>query len=184
MGTLAVVKPSYSTALLVGAVTGLVIALSLTLYVGATGGILTNTNSQTEDPDIYAVGDAAEYEYGPTGEPMRVPLAGPANRAGRLAGEHAAGGSAETLTPVYGTSIARVFGLAAAMTGLSRRQAKKLGRDAKSVTITANHHVGYYPGAKQMHIKLLFTEPQGKLLGVQIVGSDGPSVVALMVLNA
>ncbi len=143
------------------------------LSLGDTGGIRTNQHGQTDDPDIYAVGDVAEYEFAPTGLSMRVPLAGPANRAGRLAGEHAAVGAADPMTPVFGTSIARVFSLAAGMTGLSRRQAAKLGINAKSVTILANHHVGYYPGAKQMVLKLVYEADTGKVLGAQAIGAEG-----------
>lgn len=143
------------------------------LSLGATGGIVVNADGQTDDPDIYAVGDAVEYVYGPAGTSMRVPLAGPANRAGRLAGQHAATGSAEAWTPVQGTSIARVFGLAAGMTGLSEKLARKLGQKAKSVTILANHHVGYYPGAMQMVLKLIYEPGTGKVLGAQAVGAEG-----------
>ena len=149
------------------------LAVDAGLAIGKSGGILTNEFCQTEDADIYAVGDAAEYVYGPTGKMMRVPLAGPANRAGRTAGEHAATGKAEALTAVYGTAIARVFGLAAGMTGLSRKFAERLGREAKSVTILANHHVGYYPGAMQMVLKLIYEPGTGKVLGAQAVGAEG-----------
>lgn len=143
------------------------------LSLGATGGVTINEYAQTSDPDIYAAGDVAEYLYGPTGQPMRVPLAGPANRSGRIAGEHAATGASEPLTPVQGTAIARVFSLAAGMTGLSRKQAAKLDRPAKSVVISANHHAGYYPGAKQLWLKLIYEPDTGKVLGAQAVGAEG-----------
>lgn len=149
------------------------LAVDAGLALGETGGVLTNEYGQTGDMDIYAVGDVAEYEFGPTGTMMRVPLAGPANRAGRTAGEHAATGKADAATAVYGTAIARVFGLAAGMTGMSRKLAERLGRDAKSVTILANQHVGYYPGAKQMVLKLIYEPGTGKVLGAQAVGADG-----------
>jgi NADPH-dependent 2,4-dienoyl-CoA reductase/sulfur reductase-like enzyme/rhodanese-related sulfurtransferase len=149
------------------------LAVDAGLPLGETGGVLTNTYCQTDDTDIYAVGDVAEYEYGPTGTSMRVPLAGPANRAGRTAGEHAATGKAQPLTPVFGTAIARVFDLGAGMTGMSRKLADHLGRDARSVTILANQHVGYYPGAKQMILKLIYEPTTGKVLGAQAVGADG-----------
>jgi NADPH-dependent 2,4-dienoyl-CoA reductase/sulfur reductase-like enzyme/rhodanese-related sulfurtransferase len=143
------------------------------LSLGETGGIHTDALGRTDDPDIYAVGDAAEYDYGPTGERMRVPLAGPANRAGRLAGEHAATGRSDVQTPVQGTAIARVFGLAAGMTGLSQKSAKRNSQQAKSVTILANHHVGYYPGAMQIVLKLIYEPGTGKVLGAQAVGAEG-----------
>ncbi|EAQ81868.1 FAD-dependent oxidoreductase [Blastopirellula marina] len=143
------------------------------LEIGATGGIAVNRFSQTADPDIYAVGDAAEYPYGPTGKQQRVPLAGPANRAGRLAGEHAASGASAEMPDVQGTAIVRVFQQAAATTGLSVKMARKLGIDAWSVTIAANHHAGYYPGAKQLVLKLVFAPETGKILGAQCVGVAG-----------
>ncbi len=149
------------------------LAVDAGLSLGETGGVLTNEYGQTEDKAIYAVGDVAEYEYGPTGKMMRVPLAGPANRSGRAAGEHAATGKSDPATAVYGTAIARVFGLAAGMTGMSRKLAERLGRDAKSVTVLANQHVGYYPGAKQMVLKLIYEPVTGKVLGAQAVGADG-----------
>ena len=102
---------------------------------------------------------------------MRMALAGPANRAGRIAGEHAATGAAGAeMPPVLGTSIVRVFDKAAAMTGLSEKYARKLGREATSVIVTANNHVGYYPGAQRIHIKLLFSTDDGRILGAQAVG--------------
>jgi NADPH-dependent 2,4-dienoyl-CoA reductase/sulfur reductase-like enzyme/rhodanese-related sulfurtransferase len=157
----------------VGVRPNVALAKAAGLSLGATGGVSINEYAQTSDPDIYAVGDVAEYVYGPTGQPMRVPLAGPANRSGRIAGEHAAVGASEPLTPVQGTAIARVFGLAAGMTGLSRKLAKKLNRPAKSVVIAANHHAGYYPGAKQLWLKLIYEPKTGKVLGAQAVGGEG-----------
>ena len=121
------------------------------LALGETGGIRSNRTLQTNDPDIYAVGDASEYVYGPTGQSMRVPLAGPANRAGRLAGEHAATGSCAPMADVFGTAIVRVFDQTAAMTGLSLKAATRLGIHASSVTVVAGQHAGYFPGAKPAH---------------------------------
>ncbi|MCC9605822.1 FAD-dependent oxidoreductase [Blastopirellula sp. JC732] len=143
------------------------------LEIGATGGIAVNRFSQTSDPDIYAVGDAAEYPYGPTGKQQRVPLAGPANRAGRLAGEHAATGSSAEMPDVQGTAIVRAFDQAAGITGLSMKMARRLGFDPLSVTIAANHHAGYYPGAKQLALKLIFAKESGKILGAQCAGIEG-----------
>ena len=117
------------------------------LEIGPDGGITTNRYMQTSDPDVYAVGDAVQYSFGPTEGLMRMPMAGPANRAGRLAGEHAATDAAHPMADVLGTSIVRVFELSAAQTGLSAARARQLGIPARSVTIVANHHAGYYPGA-------------------------------------
>ena len=128
---------------------------------------------QTSDPDIYAVGDVAEYPFGPTGEPQRVALAGPANRAGRLAGEHAATDRCATMAPVMGTSAVRVFDVNVASTGVSRALAERLGIDACSVTIVAKHHAGYFPGAETMTLKLVYDPDHGNVLGAQAVGGEG-----------
>jgi NADPH-dependent 2,4-dienoyl-CoA reductase/sulfur reductase-like enzyme/rhodanese-related sulfurtransferase len=143
------------------------------IELGASRGIATDDYMRTNDPDIYAVGDAAEYTYGPTGAKMRVPLAGPANRTGRLAGEHAVTGESRKAPAAWGTSIVRVFGTSAGMTGLSLKAAKAAGFDATATHVIANNHAGYYPGAQAMIVKLVFEEGTGKVLGVQACGGDG-----------
>lgn len=143
------------------------------LTIGPGGGIAANEYQQTNDPDIYAVGDACEYVCGPTGQPQRIALAGPANRAGRLAGEHAATGRSRPMAPVFGTSIVRVFDRTAGMTGLSAQQAARLGLPARSVTIVANQHAGYFPGALPLTLKLTFDPTTGRVWGGQAVGADG-----------
>jgi NADPH-dependent 2,4-dienoyl-CoA reductase/sulfur reductase-like enzyme/rhodanese-related sulfurtransferase len=143
------------------------------IELGVSRGIATDDYMRTNDPDIYAVGDAAEYTYGPTGAKMRVPLAGPANRTGRLAGEHAVTGESRQAPAAWGTSIVRVFGTSAGMTGLSLKAAKAAGFDATATHVIANNHAGYYPGAQAMIIKLVFEEGTGKVLGVQACGGDG-----------
>lgn len=143
------------------------------LELGPQGGIVVNRHLQTSDPLIYAVGDAIEYPQGPLGGPQRMPLAGPANRAGRLAGEHAATGHSAEMGAVSGTAIVRVFDWTAAGTGLTVRAAHKLGLAARSVTIVANHHAGYFPGAQPLTIKLAYEEPTGRILGGQVVGKEG-----------
>ena len=149
------------------------LASAADLELDPTGGIVTNDHQQTGDPDIYAVGDAAQYRYGPTQTRMRIPLAGPANRAGRLAGEHAVTGQSAETPAVFGTAIARVFEQSAATTGLTMKLAQKLGLDVAAVTIIANHHVGYYPGAKPITLKLIYEPNTGKVLGAQAVGQEG-----------
>jgi NADPH-dependent 2,4-dienoyl-CoA reductase/sulfur reductase-like enzyme/rhodanese-related sulfurtransferase len=149
------------------------LAVDAGLQIGSSGGIATNGWMQTSDPDIYAVGDAAEYPYGPTGGQQRVALAGPANRAGRLAGEHAATGESAPMAPVFGTSVVRVFEMSAGMTGLSASLADRCGLDAASVTIVANQHAGYYPGATPLTLKLTYDLQSGRVLGAQAVGQDG-----------
>lgn len=143
------------------------------LTIGDSGGIATNDFMQTSDPDIYAVGDAAEYPYAPTDSRMRIALAGPANRAGRLAGEHAATGHSQAMAPVMGTSIVRVFTTTAAMTGLSVALAARMNVAAKSVVIVAKHHAGYFPGAEFLTLKLVYAPDDGKILGAQIIGAEG-----------
>jgi NADPH-dependent 2,4-dienoyl-CoA reductase/sulfur reductase-like enzyme/rhodanese-related sulfurtransferase len=149
------------------------LAVEAGLKIGDSGGIATNGWMQTSDPDIYAVGDAAEYPHGPTGGQQRIALAGPANRAGRLAGEHATTGESAPMAPVFGTSVVRVFGMSAGMTGLSASLARRCGLDAASVTIVANHHAGYYPGAAPLTLKLTYAPESGRILGLQAVGREG-----------
>jgi NADPH-dependent 2,4-dienoyl-CoA reductase/sulfur reductase-like enzyme/rhodanese-related sulfurtransferase len=149
------------------------LAIDAGLQIGRTGGISTNQFLQTSDPDIYAVGDACEYMFGPTGESMRIALAGPANRAGRLAGEHAATGHCGATAPVMGTAVVRVFDQTAAMTGLSMKAAIRSAIAAESVTVIAGQHAGYYPGATPITLKLVYAPDSGRVLGAQAVGRDG-----------
>ena len=149
------------------------LAAAAGLDVGLTGGVQVNHFLQTRDPDIYAVGDVSEYTFGPTGHTMRLPLAGPANRAGRLAGEHAATGDCQQMAPVLGTAIVRVFDTAVAMTGLSLKSALQCGINATSVTVVAGQHAGYFPGATPLTLKLVFEAETGLVLGAQAVGKNG-----------
>jgi NADPH-dependent 2,4-dienoyl-CoA reductase/sulfur reductase-like enzyme/rhodanese-related sulfurtransferase len=149
------------------------LAVDADLDLGASGGIATDEHMRTSDPDIYAVGDAAEYTFGITGERMRVPLAGPANRTGRLAGEHAATGTSRPAPATWGTSIVRVFGCAAGISGLSLRAARQAGFDARAVHVVGFHHASYYPGAQTIALKLVYEAGAGRILGVQAVGGDG-----------
>ncbi len=143
------------------------------LAIGPMGGIVINDLAQTSNPDIYAAGDAVEYPHTFAGTAMRIPLAGPANRAGRIAGEHAATGHARPMGTVQGSAIVRVFDCVAASTGLSEKLALRLQRDALAVTVSAGNHAGYYPGAQRMILKLIFDPASGKVLGAQAVGGDG-----------
>ena len=143
------------------------------LTLSKDGGIAVNEYLQTNDPDIYAVGDAITYPVTCQEKPMRMPLAGPANRAGRLAGEHAAGGNGTPMPLVLGTAIVRIFGRTVASTGLTMRNARAMGKNVRSVIIAAGHHVGYYPGAQTIILKLVYEADCGKVLGAQAVGSDG-----------
>jgi NADPH-dependent 2,4-dienoyl-CoA reductase/sulfur reductase-like enzyme/rhodanese-related sulfurtransferase len=143
------------------------------LELGESGGIRVNDFMQTTDPLIYAVGDAVEYRHGVSDLLTRMPLAGPANRAGRIAGEHAASDQATPMPPVLGTAIVRVFDAVAALTGCNRRCAQRMGKAIKAVWVPARHHVGYYPGSQEMILKLIYEEGTGKVLGAQIVGGAG-----------
>ena len=149
------------------------LAVDAGLKLGTSGGIATDDFMRTSDADIYAVGDAAEYAYGPTGGRMRVALAGPANRTGRLAGEHAATGASRPGPVARGTSIVRVFEKTAGITGFSLRAALKAGLDARAVHVRANHHAGYFPGAEEILLKLVYENGTGRVLGAQAVGGAG-----------
>ena len=149
------------------------LAVDADLEIGRSGAIVTNQWMQTSDPDIYAVGDAVEYTYGPTGVPARIAMAGPANRAGRLAGQHAAVDQAEPMQEVWGTSIVRVFGVSAGFTGLTGTVADRLGVVSSHATVVAKNHAGYFPGAEMMTLKLSYCPDTGRVLGCQVVGGDG-----------
>lgn len=149
------------------------LAAAAGLQLGPSGGVQINEFLQTSDPDIYAAGDVCEYRFAPTGEAQRVPLAGPANRAGRLAGEHAATGRCQPVAPVMGTAIVRVFEYTAAITGLSLKAARRSGRDVRCVTVIAGQHAGYFPGATPITLKLIYEAPSGRVVGAQAIGRDG-----------
>lgn len=149
------------------------LAVEAGLSVGPTGGIRTDEFQRTDDADIYAVGDAAEYALGTTGGRGRVPLAGIANRTGRLVGEHAATGKSAPAPAAWGTSIIKVFGLAAGIAGDSLKSALKRGVKARAAHVTGNHHAGYYPGAKPLTLKLVYEAGTGRILGAQAVGAQG-----------
>ena len=157
----------------IGVKPNVALAVDCGLEIGRGGGIATNDRMQTSDPDIYAVGDAVEYLYGPTQRPMRIALAGPANRAGRLAGQHAATGESPAMQPVLGTSIVRVFEVTAAVTGLTEALADRMQIPNHNATIIGNHHAGYYPGAEPMTLKLTYSPDDGRVLGAQCVGGQG-----------
>ncbi|MEM7474367.1 MAG: FAD-dependent oxidoreductase [Planctomycetota bacterium] len=142
------------------------------LSIGAQGGVEINEFCQTSDPNVYAVGDMVEYQHRILGSAVRMPLAGPANRAGRIAGEHAVRGSSPPLPPVAGTAIVRVFGTTAGTTGLNERACQQAGLRYRSATIQAPHHASYFPGAKTLTLKLIYDD-NGKILGAQGVGAEG-----------
>ncbi|MCA9160071.1 MAG: FAD-dependent oxidoreductase, partial [Planctomycetales bacterium] len=143
------------------------------LEIGASGGVKINAYCQTSDPDIFAAGDIVEYHHGVLDRLMRVPLAGPANRSGRIAGAYAAVGASKPLASVQGTSVVRVFGLSAGGTGLNSRMARDAQIDFRTAIVQAPHHASYFPGAKNLTLKILYRPDNGQLLGVQAVGGEG-----------
>jgi NADPH-dependent 2,4-dienoyl-CoA reductase/sulfur reductase-like enzyme/rhodanese-related sulfurtransferase len=148
------------------------LAVDARLAIGPRGGIRVNEHLQTSDLDIHAVGDAIEVTDFVTGEPAQVPLAGPANRQGRIAADHIFG-RASRYRGTQGTAIVRVFERTAALTGASEKVLKRANRPCRKVYIHPTHHAGYYPGAEAMTLKLLFEPQSGKVLGAQAVGGAG-----------
>jgi NADPH-dependent 2,4-dienoyl-CoA reductase/sulfur reductase-like enzyme/rhodanese-related sulfurtransferase len=146
------------------------------LEIGERGGIRVDDQMRTSDKDIFAVGDAIEVRDWVTGEWSLVALAGPANRQGRIAADVIAGRKSR-FRGTQGTSIIGLFGGAAAWTGINEKTLEKLGdKDYEKVYLFPNSHAGYYPGAKPIGIKLLFRKSDGRLLGAQAIGEDGPAV--------
>ena len=136
------------------------------------GGIVVDSYLRTSDKEIYAVGDAIEVKNQITGQASMLPLAGPANRQGRIAGANAAGAEPEEFSGVIGTSVAKIFGLTAACTGLNERTLKKEGIPYQKVYLSPLSHAGYYPGGEPVTMKLLFS-PAGRVLGCQCAGREG-----------
>lgn len=148
------------------------LAESAGLRLGGTGGIWVDSRMRTSDPAIYAVGDAVEVEDFISGEPARIPLAGPANRQGRIAADNIAGRDSQ-YRRTLGAAVVKVFDRAAAMAGNNERQLKARGVPYEKVYTHSGSHAGYYPDAKPLSLKLLFKKPSGKILGAQAVGAEG-----------
>lgn len=142
------------------------------LQIGALGGIYTNEFMQSSDPSIYAVGDAVEEKDFVTGEQTLVPLAGPANRQGRMAADNMLGRQ-ETYQGTQGTAICKIFDLAVASTGKNEKQLKRENIAYEKVYVHTASHASYYPGAETVSFKMLFDPATGKILGAQAVGKDG-----------
>lgn len=143
------------------------------LKLGEMRGIWVDAYLQTSDADIYAVGDAIEYPHPITGKPWLNFLAGPANRQARIVADNMVLGNRIHYEGAIGTSIAKVFDLTVASTGLPAKRLKQMGIPYLSATIHNGSHAGYYPGSLQMAIKITFSPADGKLYGAQIVGYDG-----------
>lgn len=142
------------------------------LAVGPRGGIAVDERHRTNDPDIYAIGDAAEKVGALDGGPMLVPLANTANLAGRRVADDIAGLPVRN-RPVLGTAIVGVFGLQVASTGTNEKRLRELGRPYRAIHTHPASHAGYYPGARPMALKLLVDPATDAILGAQGVGADG-----------
>lgn len=153
------------------------------IALGGTGAIAVDAWQRTSDPAIYAAGDNCESVYLPTGEAVNIPLAGPANKQGRVAGQNAAldlkdigteDPSRLRMRGVLGTGIVRVCGVVAGGTGLTEKAARRTGVEAEVSYVIGSNHAGYYPDAAALGIKLVFAPRDGRLLGAQAVGrGDG-----------
>lgn len=143
------------------------------LKLGPRGGIVVDARMRTEDPKIWAVGDAIEVHDVVTGQEVVLPLAGPANRQGRIAAASIAGRDSN-FRGVQATAVVGVMELTAASTGASEKGLRRAGvTNFEKVYLHPGHHAGYYPGAKPIHLKLLFSVPDGRVLGAQAVGFEG-----------
>jgi NADPH-dependent 2,4-dienoyl-CoA reductase/sulfur reductase-like enzyme/rhodanese-related sulfurtransferase len=143
------------------------------LEIGPRGGIVVDAQMRTCDSNIWAVGDVVEVQDMLTGQETVLPLAGPANRQGRVAAESIAGRVTQ-FRGVQATAVVGVLGLTVASTGASEKGLRRAGiTDFEKVFLHPGHHAGYYPGARQIHFKLLFAVPDGRILGAQAVGLEG-----------
>jgi len=142
------------------------------LDIGEAGGLLVNDKLQTSDPDIFAAGDMVEIEHRVSDKKVRIPLAGPANRQGRIAAENALGGN-HSYKGSIGTSVVRVFEAVAGTTGLSLKQARAAGIDADAVVVHKEAFTSYYPGAENVTVMLVYDKETGVVLGGQTAGYKG-----------
>ncbi|MBN2582057.1 MAG: FAD-dependent oxidoreductase [Planctomycetes bacterium] len=142
------------------------------LELGSTGGIKVDDHMRTSDPDIFAAGDAVEVTDLVTEQPALVPLAGPANRQGRIAADNLCGRDS-SYKGTQGTAIVKLFSLAAGMTGANEKTLRRTKRKFEKVYLHPDSHAGYYPGGAPIAMKVLFDPDDGRLLGAQAVGHDG-----------
>ena len=143
------------------------------LRIGERGGVVVDAQMRTSDPHVWAVGDVVEVHDVLTGQETVLPLAGPANRQGRVAAECIAG-RATRFRGVQATAVVGVLGMTAASTGASEKGLRRAGVSGfEKVYLHPGHHAGYYPGAQPIHLKLLFSVPDGRILGAQAVGTQG-----------
>ena len=143
------------------------------LRIGPRGGVVVDAQMRTSDPNIWAVGDVVEVQDVLTGQETVLPLAGPANRQGRVAAE-AIAGRATHFRGVQATAVVGVLGMIVASTGASEKGLRRAGvTNFERIYLHPGHHAAYYPGAQPIHLKLVFSVPDGRVLGAQAVGMEG-----------
>ena len=168
--------PADIVILAIGVKPDITLAKAAGLAIGDVGGIRVDEHMRTSNPDIFAVGDAIEVKDFGTERWSLVALAGPANRQGRIAADVICGRDSK-YRGTQGTAIIGLFGGAAAWTGVSEKTLKQLGdTDYEKIFLFPNSHAGYYPGAKMLGLKFIFRKSDGKVLGAQALGEDGPAV--------
>lgn len=150
----------------------LALARAAGLEIGPTGALLVDDHLRTSDPHVWAAGDMVELQHKVSGRRVRIPLAGPANRQGRVAASNALGVPMR-YGGALGTSVVKIFEATAGMTGLTERAAREAGFDAGAAVIHKDHHAGYYPGAEELSLKLVYDRKTGRLLGAQAFGRAG-----------
>ncbi len=170
--------PADLVLLSVGVRSELTLAKAAGLAIGAAGGLQVDEFLRTSDPNIWAAGDMIETVNLISGKKARIPLAGPANRQGRLAATNIAstylpGVAARRYRGAYGSSVVKIFDTTAASTGLTEKAARDAGLAVGTSTVHKGHHAGYYPGAEILSLKLVWEKPSGRLLGAQAFGKQG-----------
>jgi NADPH-dependent 2,4-dienoyl-CoA reductase/sulfur reductase-like enzyme/rhodanese-related sulfurtransferase len=157
----------------IGVKPDIAIAKEAGLAIGEKGGIVVNEYLQTSDPDIYALGDAIEIINAVTGKKAVIPLAGPANKQGRIAADNVVFGNLVKYNGTFGTAIAKIFDMDVAVTGANEKLLKSEKIPCQSVIIHPLSHAGYYPNPQPMTVKILFSPGNGRILGAQCVGYEG-----------
>lgn len=166
------VIPADLVLLSIGVRPELSLATQAGLAIGASGGLVVDQHLQTSDPHIHAAGDMIEVQHRVSGRRVRIPLAGPANRQGRIAASNALG-FPMVYAGALGTSVVKVFDATAAMTGLTERAARDAGYDVGVAVVHAGSHARYYPGARTLSLKLIYERTTARLLGAQAFGHEG-----------
>lgn len=164
--------PAEMVVLAIGVKPEVRLAVEAGLAIGVTGGIQVDEYMRTSDPFIYAVGDAVQVKHFVTGQAVLIPLAGPASRQGRLVADNIAA-SPVKYKGTLGTAIVKIMDLTVAVTGANEKTLKRAGIEHLACYTHPDNHAAYYPGSRQMSIKLLFSPGEGKILGAQVVGYQG-----------